>query len=87
MDLCGASAEGRGQRLHGEKYLTCAITVEPEHCCGILCVCVWMMELNAAAWAIQAGSRCLCTQHKVLLREDNFAVQVFGVHFRARTLP
>ncbi len=39
LDLCGASAEGRGQRLHNGTCLTSAITVEPEHRCGIA-VCV-----------------------------------------------
>lgn len=40
LDLCGASAEGREQRLHREKYIRCAITVEPEQYCGIsVCVC------------------------------------------------
>lgn len=36
-----------------------------------VCVCVWMVKLNAADWANQAGSHCLWT-HKLLLRDDNF---------------
>lgn len=86
LDLCGASAEGRGQRLHSEKYLTCAITVEPEHYCGIwVCVCVgvcWDAEAKCSglgkpgtAYGLNTNS---CSE-KIMLCALQPVVQVCGV--------
>lgn len=88
LDLCGTSAEGRGRRLHTEKYLTCAITVEPEHYCGAsvcVCVCGWWILMRLLQQTRQevtayGPNRKSCSE-KIIFCASQY---VWRVHSRGR---